>query len=89
MEENNQTLKFICPNCGKNLDCHIDADPKFTRKPQDGDMSVCLYCAAYLLFKGKGKKITLNLISLKDVPEKYHRPLEQARALTMDKGFCT
>lgn len=81
-------LKFQCPSCGKNLDCHVDVDPKFRRKPQEGDMSVCFYCAAYLMFKWEKRVMTLISIKLEDVPEQYRAQLQQARELTQSKGFC-
>lgn len=47
-----------CPSCGKNLDIATSIDGDF--KPRVGDLTVCIKCAAFLVF---GEDFSLRLIT--------------------------
>ena len=40
----------ICPNCQHLLDAATNTENKANHIPQDGDISICLYCATLLRF---------------------------------------
>ncbi len=62
-----------CPHCNKQLN---GATGLTTGNiPNDGDLSVCMYCATPLIFKGKGMDIALYELTtgeLAELEEKYN-----------------
>jgi hypothetical protein len=39
-----------CPHCGTNLDAHACTTSDESTKPQPDDISVCAYCASFLIY---------------------------------------
>lgn len=60
-----------CGNCGKTLDGHLcPADGETT--PQEGDISICLYCGEITQFKD-GK---LEVTDINDLPKETQAEIE-------------
>jgi hypothetical protein len=43
------SIKYVCPQCGYQLDGASGVD--HNRKPSNGDIAVCIGCAAVLIFE--------------------------------------
>ena len=54
----------LCPNCGERLDALTGT--LHDRDPRDGDISVCLYCAAALRICLKDGELTLRIAERED-----------------------
>jgi len=51
-----------CPNCGKDIDSATGMDKGVP--PNPGDLSVCLYCASFLVFNDD---LSVRMITLEEV----------------------
>jgi hypothetical protein len=70
----------ICPNCEKKLDastCLDKGDPN--HKPMPGSISICFYCAAFLVFDAQMRMQTLPGSEVVKLPREQVEMLTKAR----------
>ena len=57
--------KLACCSCGKMLD-GATGDKNV---PKDGDITICVYCAEVMLYKGQGSRVELVPIPPEDIED--------------------
>lgn len=67
-------IESLCPVCKERLDAASNADQVKSSPPECGDVSICLYCASYLIFD---EDLTLQLLSVEDLLELPDEILQQ------------
>lgn len=71
-------IESLCPVCKERLDAASNAYQE-TSPPECGDVSICIYCASYLIFD---ENLSLQLLSVEDLlqlPDKILQQLTRAR----------
>lgn len=57
-------MKRLCPKCGRDNSCQAPVnDPSGIQEPRSGDLSICLYCLAPLIYN---PDLSLRLITRKE-----------------------
>lgn len=59
-------IESSCPVCKEKLDAASNAEVSDQSPPECGDVSICFYCASYLIFD---EDLTLQLLSEEDLLE--------------------
>lgn len=76
-----RTAPVSCPECGYAMDAHTSANPNEPNAtPSPGDYTVCIECAAILLFTPEMKMRTTTLRERNDAPLQV---LSVVRAVTL------
>lgn len=77
--------KLDCPKCGAFLDGA--STPKGEVEPQDGDLSICVYCATILLFKVRDELEIhqMGYDQFKELPEEDQAELTKIRAAILSR----
>ncbi len=68
-----------CPNCGDALNCAQEADALPSRPPQPGDITICAYCAAVLIFTDTALRLA-SVDDLADLPTEMQQLVARGRA---------
>lgn len=81
------TFQTTCPGCGTKNDGHMKTDGD-DGGPEDGSISVCLYCHTLAIYQGDGLRLPSaeELRDLQDAPE-IQETLAKVRQVGAGRGY--
>jgi hypothetical protein len=78
MTQHTRLPPSYCPTCAVELDCATPAEVDAT--PRDGDLTVCMYCGAVLIFTAELRQRPATPAELDSLPPKTRSLVDKVRA---------